>query len=103
EGSGRGIRELADHMDNQDVVASEVLIFTHWDYHGYGSDRVSAVRFNADSVVLDMTVLITELRRLDPKRKFGALSVSEWIEWFFRVRDHAQANPSHVFRSQFFV
>lgn len=103
EGSGRSINEIAEHMDHVDVDASEVLIFTHWEYYGYGSDEVSPVRFDAQTVVTDMTTLVTELRRLDQNRRFGGLVVSEWIEWFLRVRDHAQAHPTHKFRSQFFV
>lgn len=103
KGSGRGINEIAEHMDHVDVDASEILIFTHWEYYGYHSDGAPAVHFDAQTVAADMTTLIVELRRLDPNRRFGGLLVSEWIDWFLPVRDHAHANPDHQFRSQFFV
>lgn len=103
EGSGRGINAIAEHMDHVDVDAPEVLIFTHWEHYGYDSDDVPAVHFDAQTIATDMTTLVVELRRLDPNRRFGGLVVSEWIEWFLSVRDHAQAHPDHKFRSQFFV
>jgi len=99
---GREIMQLMWHMDDPDRAGAPVAIFDRWEHHDLSGTAPAVTLFDAATVAADMATLISELERLDPAESRGGLLVSQWVNWFRSVREHALAHPRHQFRSLYF-
>ena len=101
-GSGRAVKEIFDYLNSLDDGEAHVSIFEEWDYYGYSYTPDEQKIFSAKTVAADMSRLILYLSQLDPDRRFGGLTASEWIDWFKSVHKHADAHPDDEFTSGFY-
>jgi hypothetical protein len=101
-GAGRGAWEMAQHLDETENPALDVAFLVRADYHGHDWVQPEPRLISASKLEADTTRLIEYLNTLAPDHRFGAVTVTDWSEWFAAVHVYATKYPDSQFVSAFF-
>lgn len=101
-GSGRGAWDLARHLDETENPALDIALLTKADYHGHDGSEPDPRLISAAELEADTARLVDYLNTLAPDHRFGAVTVTDWSEWFAAAHVYATKYPDSQFVSAFF-